>query len=101
MPKRKYSHIKVLEPQIVAMREAGMTRQEIADELGLTKEQIKGWVKRYNRSQQKIDAGIPPRPKGRPRKKPLTTQEEYEKEIARLKMENELLRDFLQLTERK
>ena len=101
MSKRKYCHIKVLEPQIVAMREAGMTRQQIADELGLTKEQIKNWVKRYNKNQQNLAVGVPPRQKGRPRKKPLTTQEEYEKEIARLKMENELLRDFLQLTERK
>ena len=31
----------------------------------------------------------------------MTTTEEYEKEIARLEMENKLLRDFLQLTERK
>lgn len=99
MPKRKYSHIEVLEPQIVAMREAGMTRQEIADKLGLTKVQIKNWVNRYNKCQQQIANGKPHRQKGRPRKKPLTMQEEYEKEIARLKMENELLRDFLQLTE--
>ena len=101
MPKRKYSHIKVIEPQIVAMREAGMTRQEIADELGLAKKQIKNWVSRYNREQQQLAAGVPLKQRGRPRKRPLTTQEEYEKEIARLKMENELLRDFLQLTERK
>ena len=98
MPKRKYSHIKILEPQIVAMREAGMTRREIADRLGLTKEQIKNWVRRYNKSQQDLAAGVLPRQKGRPRKKPLTSQEEYEKEIARLKMENELLRDFLYLS---
>ena len=101
MPKRKYSHIKVIEPQIVAMREAGMSRQEIADELGLAKVQIKNWVSRYNREQQQLAAGVPPKQRGRPRKRPLTTQEEYEKEIARLKMENELLRDFLQLTGRK
>ena len=100
MPKRKYSNIKCLEPQIITMREAGMTRQEIADKLGLTKNQIKNWVNRYNKGQQQIAAGMPPKQKGRPRKKPLTTQEEYEKEIARLKMENELLRDFLQLTGR-
>ena len=37
MSKRKYTHIKELEPQIIAMREAGMTRQEIADELGVGK----------------------------------------------------------------
>ena len=31
MSKRKYTHIKEIETKIVAMREAVMTRQEIAD----------------------------------------------------------------------
>ena len=43
MSKRKYIHIKAIEEQIISMCEAGMTRQEIADELGLEKEQIKNW----------------------------------------------------------
>ena len=38
MGKRAYTHIAQFEPLIQSMREAGMTRQEIADELGLTKE---------------------------------------------------------------
>ena len=44
-----------------------------------------------------------PRPKGRPRKDatPKDTVTEQAYEINRLKMENKLLRDFLQLTERK
>ena len=33
------------------MREEGRTRQEIADTLGLEKEQIKNWINRYNREQ--------------------------------------------------
>ena len=37
MSKRKYTHIKELEMQILSMRESGMTRQEIADELGVGK----------------------------------------------------------------
>jgi hypothetical protein len=41
MGKRAYTHIAQFEPLIQSMREAGMTRQEIADELGLTKEGIK------------------------------------------------------------
>ena len=48
-----------------------------------------------------ITAGVPSKRKGRPRTRPLTAVEEYEKEIARLEMENKLLRDFLELTERK
>ena len=100
MSKRKYTHIKGIEMQIVSMREAGMTRQEIADELGLEKEQIKNWVARYNRRKADLLQGLPIRPKGRPRKRPLTTEEEYTRTIARLQMENKLLRDFLQFTER-
>ena len=33
MSKRKYTHMKEMEVQILSMRESGMTRQEIADEL--------------------------------------------------------------------
>lgn len=100
MKKRKYTHVKELEAEILSMREAGKTRREIAEHLGLEKRQIETWVTRYNRRQKKIAAGIPPRQKGRPRKRPLSSTEEYEKEIARLQMENQLLRDFLQFTER-
>ena len=101
MGKRKYTHIKELEPVIMRMREEGKSVREIAEHLGLTKKQVKGWVTRYNHRQERIAAGIPPKPKGRPRKRPLSSTEEYEKEIARLQMENQLLRDFLQFTGRK
>ena len=100
MGKRTYTHVKELESIIISMREEGMTRQEIADELGLTKIQIKSWVNRYNQRCKKIAAGITPKPKGRPRKYPLDSKEAYEREIARLRMENKLLRDFLQSRER-
>ena len=94
---------------IIAMREAGKSRQEIADELNLTKEQIKSWVTRYNRKAKKQANGIPTLPIGRPRKDYELTDEnrvEYYKrqlrmtksENKRLKMENELMRDFLSLT---
>ena len=101
MGKRTYTHVKELENIIISMREAGMTRQEIADDLGLTKDQIKSWVTRYNRRNKKIVEGIVLKPKGRPRKYPLDSKEAYEREIIRLRMENKLLRDFLQSTERK
>ena len=101
MSRRKYTHIKEIEEQIITMREAGMTRQEIADELGLEKAQIKNWVARYNRRKAGLVQGMPAKPKGRPRKQPMSNIEEYEREISRLQMENKLLRDFLQSTERK
>ena len=97
---------------IIAMREAGKTRQEIANELGLTKEQIKNWVNRYNKKLKKQAEGIPTLPTGRPRKDYELTDENRvdfykrqlrlsESENKRLKMENELMRDFLSLTGRK
>ena len=100
MSKRKYTHFAALEPVIIAMREEGHTNREIADHLGVEKRQIECWVNRRNRKEKKLAAGIPPKPKGRPRMRPLSTTEEYEREISRLRMENKLLRDFLQSTER-
>ena len=101
MSKRKWTNMQVLEPQILAMREAGLSRRMIADELGLELRQIENWINRQNRTRAKLSLGIVSKRKGRPRKRPLSTTEEYEQEIARLQMENKLLRDFLQLTERK
>ena len=100
MGKRKWTNMQVLEPQILEMREAGLSRRMIANELGLELRQIENWINRRNRARAKLSLGIVPKRKGRPRKRPLSTTEEYEQEIARLQMENKLLRDFLQLTER-
>ena len=100
MSKRKYTHIKAMEQQIVTMREAGMTRQEIADELGLTKEQIKGWIKRYNRRGREFLQEREHKAKGRHRKDGNPPRQDIQKELERLRMENKLLRDFLQSIER-
>ena len=103
MSRRKYTHIQALEQEILRMRQGGATRQEIADRFGLSKSQIKNWINRYNRKQAKMEAGITPRPKGRPRKDsaPGDIIAEQAYEIKRLRMENELLRDFLRSTGRK
>lgn len=91
--KRKYTRIKIYEEQIIEMREADKTGQEIANKLGLRKEQIKEWVKRYNR--RIAETGIKvAKERGR---KSAVTLSEYKYENQRLKMENELLRDFLRL----
>ena len=100
MSKRKYTHMKELEMQILSMRESGMTRQEIADELGLEKGQIKNWIARYNRRGFVLLQGQESRPKGRPRKDGQPPKQDIQKELARLRMENKLLRDFLQSVER-
>ena len=101
MSKKKYTHIKFLESEILAMKESGKTKREIAEHYGLKMEQVKELLKRYRRRERKIIAGIQPRPKGRPRKDGQPPHQQEKTELERLRMENKLLRDFLQLTERK
>ena len=96
MSKRGYSYVQELLPEIKAMREIGMTHREIAEHYGLKdRNVVKQLLIRERRKERKIVAGMPVRPKGRPRK------ESMESEIERLRMENKLLRDFLESTERK
>ena len=100
MSKRKWTKMELYEPEIIRLREAGLTRQQIADELSLEKVQIKNWINRYNK-QQSIITERTPNPKGRPRKDGRPPKQNIESELKRLRMENKLLRDFLRSTERK
>lgn len=108
---RKYTHIKMFENEIINMKKQGKTHREIAEHFNLEKEQIKEFYKRYKRSQRKAQLGILPLKKGRPRKDFELTEENkveyYKRQLRfkdydneRLKMENELLRDFLHLAGR-
>ena len=104
MSKQKYTHVQVLLPEIRAMEAAGKTKREIAEHFGLRdKYVVKQLLTRERRKEKKIIEGIMPRPKGRPRKnaQPIDIVSQQAYEIDRLKMENKLLRDFLQLTGRK
>lgn len=93
MSKRSYTHIKELVPTIQAMVEEGMTQREIAEHFGFkNKYVVKEALKRTRRKDRSI-----PKARGL---KPAKTLQEYKYENKRLKMENELLRDFLSLTER-
>lgn len=95
---RRYQKTKHLLETIKQMQEAGMTHREIEEELGLEGDRpVHNLLKRERRRQAR---NLPPKRKGRPRTKPLITVEACHKEIARLEMENKLLRDFLQSTER-
>lgn len=100
---RKYVKIDEYSKQILEMKTQGKTSREIAQALGVDRECIRNWVFRFNRQQRKLEAGIKPRPKGRPRKdaEPRDIIAEQAYEIKRLKMENELLRDFMRSVGRK
>lgn len=80
MARRKYTYIRTHEAEIIAMRREGMTRQQIADALGLDRSQIKNWVTRHNRKRNPF---VQP---------PFNA---YEQEILLLKNENERLRNTL------
>ncbi len=114
---RNYRHINEYEKEILEMRRQGKSKREICEKYGFSIKQLTDFVTRYNRKQKKLAAGISIKPKGRPRKDGTElppsvqqlsklTQLQYElamkeRHIKRLEMENELMRDFLSLTERK
>ena len=93
---RSYTHLKQYEAEILRMKENGCSRKEIAKKFEITPEQVHGFVKRHNKNLRNIEAGVLSKKKGRPSK-----VKSLEDEVLRLRMENELLRDFLSLTERK
>lgn len=101
MEKRKWTNMKLIEAGIIEMRKAGKTRQEIAGNFGLSKKQIENWVTRYNKEQAKLSKGILPKRRGRPRQDGQPPHQDEASELKRLRMENQLLRDFVQFTERK
>lgn len=104
MEKRNYTHVQMLLPEIEAMMAEGKTQREVAEYFGFKdKYVVKRLLNRQREKRRKLEAGIVPRPKGRPRKdaapRDVATEQAYE--IARLQMENKLLQDFLQFAERK
>lgn len=96
MSKRRYTEVAHLLPEVKRLKAEGKTYRGIAEELGLAnRDVVINLLQRERMKEEKIKRGIFPRPKGRPQK------ESPEAELVRLRMENQLLRDFLQLTGRK
>jgi transposase len=98
---RSYTKMREMEDEIIATHNNGLSIRETAEHYGLKPRQIENLINRHNRRKKKIESGNPPKRKGRPRTRPLTTDEEKDYEIKRLTMENELLRDFLRLAGRR
>ena len=109
---REYRHIEGYEKEIIRLWEEGKTLRQIGEMLGFTHKQMKDFKTRYNEKQRKIAAGIAIKKKGRPAQNSVVTEEDKladlryklarkEAKIKQLEMENELMRDFLSLTERK
>ena len=109
---RNYKHISKYEREILELKTKGKTKKEIGELLGFSYDQVHNFISRYNAKQRKIEAGIVLRAKGRPPKDYEVTEDmkinelkyiitRKDNKIKRLEMENELMRDFLSLTERK
>ena len=104
MKKRNYTHVQALLPRSGQCWRRGEPSGKFAEYYGFPdKKVVKGLLERERRKERKLEAGILPRPKGRPRKEavPGDIVAEQAYEIQRLRMENELLRDFLRCTGRK
>ena len=109
---REYQHISQYEKEILELKEQGLTKREIGEKLGFSMEQVHNFITRYNRKQRQMSVGIVKRKQGRPPKDYVVTEEmkinelkyiiaRRDSKIKALEMENELMRDFLSLTERK
>ncbi len=109
---REYRHIKDYELEIQELRKKGYTGKQLAEKLGFTYKQIENHCYRYNVEQRKLAAGIAIKKKGRPPEDYVVSEQDKVSElryilarkdakIKSLEMENELMRDFLLLTERK
>jgi len=92
----------MIEAEIDMMLAEGKSHKEIEAHFELQGDRpIHNLLKRRRRKEQKILAGIAVRAKGRPSKGYAKPEMEKDCEIRRLKMENELLRDFLRLAGRR
>ena len=109
---RSYRHIKEYETEIFRLKEQGLTKREIGEKLGFSLEQVHNFISRHNSRQRKLTTGIAIKKKGRPPKDYIVSEQDKVAElryilarkdakIKSLEMENELMRDFLSLTERK
>ena len=109
---REYRRMLDHEDEILKMREEGKTKREICEAFGFTMKQMGNFVTRHNSRQRQLAAGIAIKKKGRPPKDYVVSEQakvaelrymlaRKDAKIKSLQMENELMRDFLSLTERK
>ena len=109
---REYRKIEMYKNEILELRKQGKTKREICEKYDFNLKQLTNFITRYNANQQKLAAGIALKKKGRPAKNCVVSETDKvnelkyilarkETKIKQLEMENELMRDFLSLTERK
>ncbi len=81
-----------IKEKIILEYNEGLSQCELSKKYGISRYAIQSWIG------ARPEKNALPKFRGR---KPAKTLQEYKYENKRLKMENELMRDFLSLTERK
>ncbi|MEG6586534.1 helix-turn-helix domain-containing protein [Dendrosporobacter sp. 1207_IL3150] len=94
----KHYSIDIKQQAVKLHIEDGLTIRQVTTLLGIVdKDRVKKWCAMYRKD------GMPGllRPKGRPRKRKQSDPEHLEDELKRLRMENDLLRNFRYEAERR
>ena len=92
---REYTKVEILAEEIFRRKAGGESNREIGESYGLTKRQVEQLVNRQNRKARLIAKGYVPHPKGRPRKNSADEENKRNNELTELRMQVELLRNFL------
>ena len=92
---RQYTKVEQLVEIVRERHNQGETYGEIAASYGLERRQVKSLMERQRRKERKLAAGYISRPKGRPHREPDSEEGKQHKELAKLRMQVELLRNFL------
>ena len=92
---RKYTKVGQLVEIVRERHNQGESYGEIAASYGLERRQVKSQMERQRRKERMLAAGYIPQPKGHPRKEAASEEERQRNELARLRMQVELLRNFL------
>lgn len=98
MRKGQKHYPKAIREQIREEWVQGKSVSELSREHGISRYSIQSWC--GLRSEVNIRQSAPRR-KGRPRQRPISMEHELTIENKRLKMENEMLRDFLRVVGRR
>ena len=92
---RKYTKVEELAEIVRERHQQGESYREIAVSYGLEMKQVKKLMERQRRKERMQAAGYIPRPKGRPRKEAASKEVNQHNELVKLRMQVELLRNFL------
>lgn len=91
----RYTKVEHLVETVRKLQNEGKTYGEIAASIGMEKRQVKKLMERQRRKERTLAAGYIPRPKGRPRKESANEETKQHNELVNLRMQVELLQNFL------